>query len=181
MVTEIAELINSPGFGVILGAAISILTTVLTNRYVSADKLKQRALNVTYKLRVQQLNLLVDLQKALLRYGRLNVQCQLSLLQDGLYAENGARLIDDGLCEELRLVTVEVNLLSSQIQAEHIRQVVDDAIFPDSLSNDSKVIESFMFDVMKKVEFAVDEIGTAIRETQESLSKTFDPSGDISK
>lgn len=173
MLEAITNLINSSGFGVVLGAAISILTTLLATKSASKDKRQQRALDVTYDLKVRQLNLLIELQKAVQAYGRLTAQCQLSLLHDELYAENGNRLADPELEERRRLAGVEVNLLSSQIQSDAIRQKVHDSTGFDSLSNDPDVIKAFMFDSIAKIDDAIVAIGNEIRSIQGSLSSVF--------
>lgn len=132
MIESVTSLINSPGFGVVLGAAISILTTFLANLYASKDKRRQRSLEITYDLKVRQLNLLIDLEKALQKYGRLHVQCQMSLINDELYAENGNRLIRPEIDEECRLAVVEVVTLNSQIQSDCIHEKVEGVLRSDS-------------------------------------------------
>lgn len=176
MIESVTSLINSPGFGVLLGAAISILTTFLANQYASKDKRRQRSLEITYALEIRQLNLLVDLEKALQKYGRLHIQCQMSLLNDGIYAKNGNRLVRPEIDEDCRLAGVEVVVLNSQIQAEAIRKKVDEALAPDSWSNEEPEIESFMHESIDRLNSALEVIGDGIRDIQGSLSEVFDPS-----
>lgn len=174
MIEAITNLINSPGFGVVLGAAISILTTFLANRYASKDKRRQRSLEITYDLKVRQLNLLIDLEKALQKYGRLHAQCQLSLLNDEIYAENGNRLIKPEIDEECRLAGIEVIILNSQIQSDIIRKKVDEALVSDSWSNDRLEIESFMHKSAQNINSALEALGDEIRNIQGSLSEVFE-------
>lgn len=165
--------INSPGFGVVLGAIISILTTLLANSQASKAKRTERALEVSYSLQMRQLNLLIDLQKALQQFTRLIVQCQLSLLNDGLYAKNGNRMVNHDIDEQCRLATVEVNLLNSQVQSSNIREKVKNAVSFDSFSNDPEVIEDFMHRTVTNSGIADEAIGEEIRKIQSALDNIF--------
>ena len=131
------------------------------------------ALEVTYDLNVRQLNLLIDLQKAMQKYGRLNVQYQLNLINDELYAENGNRPADPEIDEQIRLIGVEVNLLNSQIQSDHIRQKVIEAMPTDSWSNDPMVINKFMHDTVSKITIAIEAVDKEVRAIERSLAKVF--------
>lgn len=84
---------NSPGFGVVLGALISIITTLIANKYTLKAKRVEKQLEVTYEVKLTQLNTLVDLQTAIQNLGRANVECCQSMLHDNLHAENGTALL----------------------------------------------------------------------------------------
>lgn len=176
MIVEINNLINSPGFGVILGAAISILTTYLANRFTSKDKREQKSLEISYSLRVQQLNLLIELQEVLQEFGRLNAQCHWSLMKDNLFAENGNRLCDSELDEKCRLARAKVIQINSQIQSDFIREEVTTVIQIESWSNDLGVIENCLLESAVKLNSVIESIGSEIRSTQDSLSKIFSSS-----
>lgn len=174
MTELVIGVLNSPGFGVILGALISIVTTVLANKHSFRLKNIEKQLQVSYDIRIAQIETLVELQSAVQKLGRANVQCCNSLLSDGLYADNGNRLIDPAIDEERRLLGTDVILLNSRIVSPDIRELVKEAASWNLWSNDPKEIERYMYDEADRINTAMEAIGKEIRVQQDSLSKVGD-------
>ena len=167
------SIINSPGFGVVLGAAISIFTTTVTNRYTLKSKRVEKQLEVSYDIKLSQLNTLVDIQAAVQKLGRASVQCCNSLLNDGLRAENGNRLVDPAIDEERRLLGVDVILLNSRVISPDIRMKVKETASWGLWSNDAAEIQRYMHSEADKTNNAMEVIGAEIREIQDSLIEKY--------
>lgn len=173
MLSELITLVNSAGFGVVLGGVISIATTIITNKHGLRLKRIQKQLDIHYDLKLSQLSTLTDLQAAIQKLGRANVECCQSLLHDGLYLENGMRQIEPSVDEKRRLMGVDVILLNSRVDSAAVREAVDEARAFDLLIDTPSEIEAFMHKSTEAIGVAMDLIGSEIRRIQNSLIEDF--------
>lgn len=157
--------------GVVVGALSSIGTTVLVNRGNSAIQRENRRYGARLELIKDELEELVQLQEALQSWGRSYVQDRLSLMRDGLYADNGNRLSKDEYSERLRADHATVSLLASRVGCEELRKQITEAMRKSiALTNNVEEINRIMDTTIVLLSECIERVGQEIRLKREELS-----------
>lgn len=163
---------NHTLMGVIVGALSSIGTTVLVNRGNSAVQRENRRYGSRLELIRGELEELVQLQEALQSWGRSYVQDRLSLMRDGLYADNGNRLSKDEYSEHLRADHAAVSLLASRVSCEELRGQITEMMQKSiALTNNVEEINRIMDATIVLLSGCIERVGQEIRLKREELSK----------
>lgn len=119
-----------------------------------------------------ELEELVQLQEALQSWGRSYVQDRLSLMRDGLYADNGNRLSKDEYSEHLRADHAAVSLLASRVSCEELRGQITEMMQKSiALTNNVEEINRIMDATIVLLSGCIERVGQEIRLKREELSK----------
>lgn len=155
-------------FGAAIGAAVSIGTTVLSNRH--ADMVEERKRIDEYKRRIeeQQIENYEKLQEAILDYARANV-VEYNQIRD-LYASGVEYMnlrTDDERAELLRLSHVRYSILCARVLSDDVRGLAkkfDDAVRNMTLlARDSRELETAFLAFGVATSDLLDAIGVELR------------------
>ena len=162
-------------FGAVIGAGVSIGTTVLSNRHADKVEERKRADEYKRKMEEQQIENYEKLQEAVLGYARANVVEYIQIRD--LYAsgvKHSELRTDDEKGEQLRLSQVRYSILCDRVLSDDVRDLAkkfNDAVRNMTLmARNSQELETAFLTFGVATSELLDAIGVELRKLLASES-----------